>query len=102
MSNPMKLSHILENSLFLDIEKTCTKCKESLREEELFTGFQKNLSTYTVKCPICSKEFVPKFSVHSEHQDSAYLKDIKDKPVQLLPPVTLYKEFFNIITKKGD
>lgn len=38
-SNPMKLSYILENSLYLEIDKTCSKCKDVLREEELFTGF---------------------------------------------------------------
>jgi len=49
----MKLSYILENLLYFDIDKVCPKCKETLREEEVFSGFQKNLSSYTVKCPIC-------------------------------------------------
>ena len=35
----MKLSYILENLLYFDIEKKCLKCKEDLREEEIFTGF---------------------------------------------------------------
>jgi hypothetical protein len=92
---------VLENSLFLEIEKSCSKCKEFLREEEIFSGFQKNLSNHTVKCPICSECFVPKFSIYSE-QENAYVKGRKGQTISLLPPVTLYKEFFNIITKKGD
>lgn len=52
-SNPAKLSYILENSLFFEIEKKCAKCNEVLREEEVLTGFQRNLSSYTCKCPIC-------------------------------------------------
>jgi NAD-dependent SIR2 family protein deacetylase len=87
--------------LFLDIEKSCSKCKEYLREEEIFTGFQKNLSNYTVKCPICKECFVPKFTIYSE-QENSYTKGRKGQTISLLPPVTLYKEFFNIITKKGD
>lgn len=38
-SNPMKLSYILETSIFFEIDKQCMKCKETLREEEIFTGF---------------------------------------------------------------
>lgn len=38
-SGPLKLSYVLENLLYIDIEKSCSKCKESLREEELFSGF---------------------------------------------------------------
>jgi hypothetical protein len=61
-----KLSYVLENSLFLEIEKSCGKCKEFLREEEILSGFQKNMSNYTVKCPICKEFFVPKFTIYSE------------------------------------
>mmetsp|Transcript_38156 Transcript_38156/g.58196 ORF Transcript_38156/g.58196 Transcript_38156/m.58196 type:complete len:103 (-) Transcript_38156:1296-1604(-) len=38
-SNPSKLSYVLESSLLFDLEKTCSKCKETLREEEIFSGF---------------------------------------------------------------
>lgn len=100
-SNPQKLSSILENSLFLDIEKCCSKCKENLREEELFSGFQKSLSNYTVKCPTCKSQFVPKFTIYCE-QDNAYLNGRKGTTISLLPPITLYKEFFNILMKEGD
>jgi phage FluMu protein Com len=67
---------VLENLLYIDIEKSCSKCKESLREEEIFSGFQKNLSNYLVKCPICKAMFVPKFSIYSE-QDSNFLNGRK-------------------------
>ena len=52
-SNPQKLSYLLENCLFFEIDKTCGKCKEKLREEEVFSGFQKKSNTYTIRCPIC-------------------------------------------------
>jgi len=65
------------------------------------TGFQKNLSNYTCKCPVCKEMFVPKFKIHSEN-DTPYLQGRKGETVSLLPPVTLYKEFINIISKKGD
>lgn len=97
----MKLSSILENSLFFEFEKSCSKCKETLREEEIFSGFQKSLSNYTVKCPICKKDFVPKFSIYCE-QENLYLNGKKGTTISLLPPITLYKEFFNILMKEGD
>ena len=72
-----------------------------MREEELFSGFQKSLSNYTVKCPICKSQFVPKFTIYCE-QDNAYLNGRKGTNISLLPPITLYKEFFNILMKEGD
>ena len=36
--DPCKLSHILENSLYLEVMKECTQCKNLLREEEVLTG----------------------------------------------------------------
>jgi len=51
MSNSVKLSNVLENSLLMDIETKCSKCKDSLREEEILTGFKKDINDYTVKCP---------------------------------------------------
>lgn len=37
-----RLSHILENSLYLEVCKECSQCKTLLREEEVLTGMQKN------------------------------------------------------------
>ena len=93
---------MLDSSLFIEIDKTCQKCKETLREEEIFSGFVKSLSNYTVKCPICRGQYVAKFVIYSEIEGSSYLNGRKGTSVKLLPPLTLYKEFFNIITKNGD
>ena len=101
ISNSVKLSNVLENSLFMDIEKMCLKCKEMLREEEILTGFQKDLNNYTVKCPKCQQCFVPKFTIYSE-QDNVYINGKKGQKINLLPPITLYKQFFNLVTQKGD
>jgi len=67
----------------------------------MFSGFQKSLSNYTVKCPICHQQYVPKFTIYSE-QENLYLNGRKGVTVHLLPPITLYKEFFNILMKEGD
>ena len=97
----MRLSYILENCLFFEITKNCLKCKEPLREEEVFSGFQKNLSNYTTKCPICSGMFVPKFTIYSETENQ-WIDGKKGKVFQLLPPITLYKDFCNVISNKGE
>ena len=65
-SNPAKLSYVLESTLYFELDKECAKCKEKLREEEIFSGFMKNTSNYTVKCPICKKMFRPKFMIYCE------------------------------------
>ena len=100
-SNPAKLSYVLESPLFIQLDKQCSKCKEQLREEEIFSGFSKNTSSYTVKCPLCKAMFRPKFTIYCEHENS-FLNGRNGHIVLLLPPVTLYKEFFNIMLKKGD
>lgn len=35
---PIKLSQVLENSLYLEFQKDCMKCQATLREEEILTG----------------------------------------------------------------
>ena len=44
---------------------------------------------------------MPKFTIYCE-QDNAYLNGRKGTTISLLPPITLYKEFFNILMKEGD
>ena len=100
-SKAFRLSAVLESALFMDVEKQCSKCKEPLREEELLSGFEKNLSNYTVKCPICKKPFIPKFAIYAEHESIYLPKGRQGETVSLLPPITLYKEFFNILVKDG-
>lgn len=44
---------------------------------------------------------MPKFTIYAE-QESPYLPKGRDgENVSLLPPITLYKEFFNILVKEG-
>jgi hypothetical protein len=52
-SKAIKLSQVLENSLFLDLQKECMQCMATLREEEILSGMQKHISEYTIKCPVC-------------------------------------------------
>lgn len=72
-TSQVRLSQILENSLFIELDLECSQCEKILKEEELLSGFAKNLSSYTVKCPICKGNFVPRFTVYSEYK-SDYLK----------------------------
>lgn len=57
----VRLSQILENSLYIELDLECSQCEKPLKEEELLSGFTKNLSSYIVKCPICKGNFVPRF-----------------------------------------
>jgi len=41
--------------------------------------------------------FVPKFTIYSEHENS-FVQGRKGEVISMLPPLTLYKEFINIIS----
>lgn len=71
-----------------------------MKEEELLSGFTKNLSAYTVRCPICKNQFVPKFTVYSEYKTD-YLRGREGVCITMLSPIVLYKEYINIIEQKG-
>ena len=64
----IKLSQVLEGSLYIELQKECQHCENSLREEELFSLFMQDQSDYTIKCPYCQQCFVPKFLVQSEYK----------------------------------
>ena len=72
-----------------------------MKEEEILSCFHKDQSDYTIKCPYCQKLFVPKFMVYSEYK-TAFVNGKDGVPMQLLPPIALYKEFINTLSKKGD
>jgi len=38
-----------------------------LKEEELLSGLGKSKAKYTIACPICKKEFLPKITLYSEN-----------------------------------
>ncbi len=56
---------------------------------------------YTIKCPICNNQYVPKFNVYSEYKTD-YLRGRDGMSISLLSPVTLYKEYINIVELKGE
>ena len=97
----IKLSQVLEGGLYIELQNNCSKCELPIREEELFSMFSQDQADYTVKCPHCQKMFVPKFLVQSEYQ-TQYVNGREGLHEQLLAPATLYKEFINMLTKKGD
>lgn len=67
-------------------------CTCKLTEEQLMSGFSRNLNTYTVKCAECKGEFVPQMEI--------YLDAKKTKHYYLLSPPLFLKEFFNLIEIK--
>ena len=85
----------------MEIELECQQCEKPLKEEEIFSGFMKNLSSYVIRCPICKECFVPKFFVYSEYKTD-YLKGKDGMSVQLLSPVIVYKEYINLVEHKGE
>lgn len=99
----VKLSQILNelSSLYLEFESKCGQCDRNLKEEEILSGFAKSTSMYTIKCPICKDSYVPKFTVYSEYKTD-YLKGRDGMTITLLSPVTLYKEYINIVEQKGE
>ena len=92
---------MLEHSLYIEICKECPHCNNPLKEEELLSGLQKNNSDYTSKCPYCLVPFVPKVTLYSEYKTD-FINGREGLTLQLLPPVPLYKEFLNTLSKKGD
>jgi hypothetical protein len=44
---------------------------------------------------------VPKFTIYSENENSWVLNGNKGMTISMLPPITLYKEFFNILVKES-
>lgn len=44
---------------------------------------------------------MPKFKIYCE-SDNAYIKGKSGETLSLLPPLTLYKEYINIISENGD
>lgn len=49
----IKLSQVLEGSLYIELQNVCQHCEKPLKEEELFSLFTQDQSDYTVKCPYC-------------------------------------------------
>ena len=62
----MRLSSVLENLLYFEMDKQCPNCKQVLREEEIMSGFEKNLTNYKVVCPICKESFIEQFTIYTE------------------------------------
>lgn len=54
-----------------------------------------------IKCPVCKESFVPKFTVYSEYKTD-YLRGREGVSVTLLSPITLYKEYINLVEHKGE
>lgn len=91
----------MENPLFINIHKFCEHCNQPLREEELLTRFEKRLEKHKVSCPYCKEFFMPKFYVYAENESTYLTHGKQGESFPILPPIILYKEFFNVLSKSG-
>ena len=89
-----KISYIVNKSL-VEILTQCgnDNCKKPLSEEEIFSGWPKDLNTYKCQCKNCKQDFTPKLLITKKRN--------KTKLFELLSPVVLNKEITNIISNKG-
>jgi hypothetical protein len=87
--------------LYFEFESLCQECFKPLKEEEILSGFSKNLSAYVIKCPLCQNSNVPKFNIYSEYKTD-YLKGREGIKITFLSPVTLYKEYINLVEQNGE
>ena len=78
------------------------KCRKQLQIFEIINNFSSDANTYTVKCPYCTKEFVPRFTVCSLNADWIGSAGV-GTPLwcELLSPWVLQKEILNIIDSNG-
>lgn len=97
----MKLSQVLESHIYIEIEKSCSKCEFNFKEEEILSGLSRNMNEYTIPCPSCKAMHVPKFVIFSEFNGVYGLRGRKGISFTFLSPITLYKEFTNVIKSKG-
>ena len=49
-----------------------------------------------IKCPLCHSSNVPKFNIYSEYKTD-YLRGREGLKITFLSPVTLYKEYINLV-----
>jgi hypothetical protein len=77
-------------------------CRKSLRIFEIIDNFSTDANKYTVKCPHCSREFVPRFTVHSSNDDWVGSTGVGSLLwCELLSPWVLQKEILNDIDTMG-
>ena len=67
-----------------------------IREEEILSGFSKGASVYHINCPVCKEKITPRFTVYSEYKTD-YLNGRDGTKVALMSPISLYKEYINIV-----
>ena len=77
-------------------------CHRRLHIHEIIRQFSSDLNCYTIKCPFCNTEFVPRFTVFSSHPD--WYGSEGERTLlwcELLSPYVLCKEVMNVIVGSG-
>jgi hypothetical protein len=78
------------------------KCQKTLSFIEIISNFTSNVHQYTVNCPHCGIEFVPRFTVFSSLGTWTGSEGIGTLLwCEFLSPWTLQKEILNIIESNG-
>jgi hypothetical protein len=78
------------------------KCQRTLSFIEIISNFTSNVHQYTVHCPHCGVEFVPRFTVFSSLETWTGSEGIGSLLwCEFLSPWTLQKEILNIIESHG-
>lgn len=99
---------MLYSDLIIDLVNTngtsCPNlsCRKGLKIFEIIDNFSTDANKYTVKCPHCSREFVPRFTVHSKNDDWVGSTGVGSVLwCELLSPWVLQKELLNDIDTMG-
>jgi hypothetical protein len=78
------------------------KCHKTLSFLEIINNFTSNMHQYTVNCPYCNIEFVPRFTVYSSDHTWYGSEGLGTLLwCEFLSPWTLQKEILNIIESHG-
>jgi len=92
----LEIAAALENAI-INLPTKCGNelCNKLFCEEQLMAVWSRNLNEYTVKCPICDKDFVPNLEVTFGKNN-----EIPAQYYFLFPPLFL-KEVNNLIEFRG-
>ena len=78
------------------------KCRHPLSLADVRGGWSTDRNKYTTRCPMCTREFVPRFTVHSEAADWMGSEG-RGTPLwcEWLSPWVLRKEILSVLFQDG-
>lgn len=94
----------LHIDLFSPFGTVCpsNRCKHALTQEETQRGWTSDPNRYTTSCPLCGREFVPRFTVHCSAADWVGSEGLGSALwSEFLSPWTLRKELDTVLFQDG-